>query len=442
MSSSAADGARQLVLAEIGATVVSIAADSVAGALAWPAALDILPRRRGALLGVFDHMGRATGVLDLALWVGLGAAPAATGISVPAYQRIVILQAKGRRVAIGVDRLRGLQKVAGNAIERISHDDDPDELFHSTAQVAGVAGRSMLLDVERLMDLSNTWSEDLHAAAPADATAQAGPHAAAAEACGVVAAGGCSFAFPIAELAEVLPVPPLSPFRGRFAEGLCLWRGRYVPVTSLAKCFPELTSGPGAAPSFLAVFLRDGLALGMLLHQVPDIVLLPRNSSGPHFLEGDEGRPLHLIDMGALHARFPEASLSRIDGTATAVGTAATCVRAHLVYDAGGRAATPLDGIEALMALPDLVTGSTHLPWRGAALPVHDMRAATGESGTVIVIRGRDGARAVIVERVHALIAEGSARSSQLRMAGGGAVELLTVGAGAAQLTYPVRALI
>jgi chemotaxis signal transduction protein len=68
--------------------------------------------------------------------------------------------------------------------------------------------------------------------------------------------------------------PALLPFPSAQAEGLCAWRGRHVPVTSLGKCYPALARNADRAPPLLAVFECDGAALGVLIDRVPQIRLL------------------------------------------------------------------------------------------------------------------------------------------------------------------------
>jgi chemotaxis signal transduction protein len=430
-------GAVQLVLADAGAVVLAVAVEAVAGAVAWPARLNRLPRRGGAVCGVLDYFGQAIALLDLALWVDLGAASATP----PAYQRALVLRQGGRMVAIGVDQVRGLQRVAPTAIEQLSHDDDPQQIFHSTVRCAGVAGLACLLDVDRLMALAQTWSDGAATGARHDGAAGAGMAApvAARRTYGVVAGNGCRIAFPIKDLAEVLPAPPLLPFHSPLSEGLCQWRGRHVPVTSIAKCFPALWAGGAAPAPLLAILQRDGLVLGMLIDQVPDIVQLPAADATADSMQADaDGALIHLPSMAALHARFPETALSREGAQGAQAAATATNLGSHLVYEAASTASTPLDGIEAVLALPPLAPGATEMAWRGAPLALRDLRAAPGPAGTVIVLRDVQPAQGYIVDAVRTLVRERSASVSHIAVAGRGAIELLTTGTGTARATYVV----
>jgi chemotaxis signal transduction protein len=448
---------RQLVLADAGAVLLALPVESVAGAVPWPAPVPEhgqaarLPRRGGAVCGVLDHFGAAIALLDLSLWVDIGRSRE----QVPAYRRALILQHRGRRVAIGVDQVRGLQTLPATAIERLVHDDDPAQIFHSTVRCAGGGqeGLASLLDVERLMALAQTWSEpgpDAAVHAQADATGVDGTVVTTAlQPCGVVAGRDCRIAFAIADLAEVVPAPPLLAFPTALTEGLCLWRGRQLPVTSLARCLPALAPAPvsQAAPALMAVFQHQGMALGMLIDEVPAIVALPVAESSQAAGRTDsvhcafDGALIHLVDSVGLFARFPEAAISRESAPIgeDIHGDAATNDGAHLVYEAAGCAATPLAGIEAVLKLPPLAPQATHMSWRGGALALRDLRSGAGPDGTVIVIRDAVPPAGVIVDAVKTLVQARSARLARLRVAGRGDTTLLTTGAGAEQETYAVR---
>lgn len=453
MKPNGAVATRQLVLAEAGAVLLALPVETVAGAVPWPAPehgqAARLPRRGGAVCGVLDHFGAAIALLDLSLWVDIGRPRE----QAPAYRRALILQHRGRRVAIGVDQVRGLQTLPATAIERLVHDDDPAQIFHSTVRCAGDGddGLASLLDVERLMALAHTWSEPA-ADAAIDAQADAAVVATAPlQPCGVLAGRDCRIAFAIADLAEVVPAPPLLAFPTALTEGLCLWRARQLPVTSLARCFPALALPPLPAspgPALMAVFQHQGMALGMLIDEVPAIVALPvavsaqAQASSVHCAL--DGTLIHLVDSAGLFARFPEAAVSREHATSAQStqgihADAATNEGAHLVYEAAGCAATPLAGIEAVLKLPPLEPQATHMSWRGGALALRDLRSGAGADGTVIVIRDAMPPAGVIVDAVKTLVQARSTRLARLRVAGRGDTTLLTTGTGAGQETYAVR---
>lgn len=353
-----------LVLAEAGDRLLALPLDCVVGATAWPARLERLPRRGGAVCGLIEHFGTPLALLDLALWVELGR-PSADS---PTYSRALLLRQRGRSVAIGVDQLRGLQAVRPSAVVRLHYDDDGAQIFHSTVRCPGNDQLASLLDVDRLMTLAQTWSalgdreragEQARAStglstAPAGSMPAAGQAveaagvalaaravsavsavsaASAASAVSTVSTASTASAasvpmqtvfgvvpgrhgrigFAVADLAAVVPAPSLLPFHSPRTEGLCEWRGRHVPVTSIAKCFPELAADAEAAPTLMAVFQHDGLFVGLLLHHLPALVTLaaPTDGATLHVHGDSDGQLTYLLSAQLLHARIPEGALSR-----------------------------------------------------------------------------------------------------------------------------------
>ncbi len=437
----------QFVLVDVGAVLVAVPVRDVVQGIAWPERLDLLPRRDhgGAARGVFDYLGDSVAMLDLSLWVDTGAGRDGSH----RYPRALIVRAgfgSSQQVAIAVDAVRGLHKVAAGAITRISHDDGADEIFHSVARCAGIEGVANVLDVERLMALARTWSGG-EAAVQREAAAA---EVVATTTYGVVDGDGCRIAFPVCDLLEVLPAPALDPFQSPLTEGLCMWRGRHLPVTSVVKCFPALARADrNKAAPLLAVFERDGLALGVLVDQVPTIRKFQARAemhqgAALTAIADDGGGLVHLVELAALYSRFPERALSRGGSTppaaaSAAAANAATNACSHIVFDADGVASTPVTGIEAVLPLPPLAPGARHMAWRGQAIALHDLRGQTGAKGTVIVVKGEQAPLGLIVDAVQALVQARAGRVSRLAMAGRGVVDLLTTGAGSGQATYSTR---
>lgn len=429
---------RQFVFADVGELKLAVPLESVLGAVVWPA-LSRLPRRAGALCGVFQYFGQAIGLLDLALWLDIGAARQ----HCTPYHRALILRQDGRRVAIGVDHLSGLLTLPSAAVERISHDDDGQELFHSTLRRPHGEGLASLLDVGRLLTLAQTWS------AEGDGSANEAVETSTAEqgalrqrlAFGVVAGTGCKIGFAVVDLAEVVPAPPLQRFYSPLTEGLCRWRDRHLPVTSLAKCFPGLAPAPVAAAPLMAVFERDGRALGMLIDRVPEIMWLALPDDAAMQAHAADGTVVHLIGGAALHARFPETVLSQHAAQIEAPSASGSPRNQSslLVYEAGGCAATPLDGIEAVLRLPQLAAGASHMPWRDGVMALRDLRSSKDGDGTVIVIRDSKPQLGVIVDAVRTIVPAHAGRLARIAIAGSAPTELLTIGAGSDQMTYTIR---
>jgi hypothetical protein len=147
-----------------------------------------------------------------------------------------------------------------------------------------------------------------------------------------------------------------------------------------------------------------------------------------------------------LYARFPERLLSREVANAADASRSAGASRdnsnasSHIVFEADGVASTPIEGIEAVLSLPALALGATHIAWRGAALPLHDLRAQTSDKGAVIVVQGKQAPLGFIVDAVQALVQPRAGRLSRLSMPGRGMVDLLTTAsATGGQTTYSTR---
>ena len=458
------------VVVDIGAVRMAVPVAEVVQGIATPARLDVLPRRgaaagAGAIIGLFNHLGQPLALLDLALWVKFG-----DDDTPRRYRRALIVRADGHTVAIAVDAVRGLHRIGADSITRISHDVDQNEIFHSVARCTGIDGVVNVLDVRRLMALAMTWSADEAGAREASAVAAprfcAATHVRAAYA--VVAGSGCGIGFALADLREVLPAPALDAFHAPLTEGLCRWRGRHLPVTSIAKIMPALAASAPSAPTLMAVFERDGMALGVLIDQVPVIrhfTVGANDTDGADGANGANGvddaghadgadlavadggaspeQLVHLVDMAALLARFPERALSLAAAAVDSGPAARRNPSSHIVFAADGVVSTPIDGIEALLPLPALAPGAAHMAWRGNAIALHDLRAAPGERGTVIVVNGRHAPLGFIVDAVQALVQARAGRLSHLALAGRGAVELMTVGAGAGrgggEATYATR---
>lgn len=457
-------GEASFVLIDIGAVLVAVAVEDVVQGIAWPARLDVLPRRASAACGVFDYLGQPVAMLDLALWVNLGVANDGAAVRTPRYPRALIVRSGGHMVAIAADAVRGMQRIALRDVTRLSHDDDFEEIFHSVARCPSIEGVASVLDVQRLMALARTWSGDsgnaIAAASTDTLTGQIQQ-----QQFGVVAGNDCRIAFPVADLVEVLPLPALALLQSPLTEGLCMWRGRHVPVTSIGRCFPHLAASGTAPAPLLALFERDGLALGVVLDQVP--VIQSFATPEAHSLSAvadSEGALVHLVGMDALYSRFPERLLSRETLLAATAGMhgsnqagaawsasptasskaaskpANSNASSHIVFEADGVASTPIDGIEAVLNLPPLAPGATHIAWRGNALPLHDLRAQASDKGAVIVVQGEQAPLGFIVDAVQALVQARAGRVSRLSMPGRGVVDLLTTAsATGGQTTYSTR---
>lgn len=421
--------------AAVGAVRLAIPVETVVQAIPLPDKPALLPRRQGALCTVVLHDGAPLPVVDLARWVEVGRA----GSDGSAGMRILVLRAGGRSVGLQVDALDGLVEVPGAAIARLHHDDHPEELFHSAVRVADGDGILSLLDVERLATLAATW----HAAdapAPLPAAAAASVDAAACD-YALLQLDGLRLGIAAASVVEVMPMPALE----RFGEGIdgawCLWRGRHLPVLA-AGALPGLPPADGAP--LLAVVEHAGLALGLPTRAVLAIQAFAAFDAASGALTAtvydEDGAELRLLDSAALFARFPEALLSRQEDAA---GAARTSSRdsgkpndiAYVVYEAAQIAATPIAAVAEILALAPGVPGAT-MAWRGAALPLIDLRAPgqAQAAGHVLVVESDGDAAGYVVSRVAHLVPAGGGRVYKL----GGAVEFVTVDGVEGEASYRI----
>ena len=419
---------------------VGIAASAVVQALPVPAGAPALPRRAGALAGVVEHGGALVPVVDLARWVDTGARDDAPDA------RILILQDAGRVLGLRVSSVGGLVDVAPDAVTRLHHDDDAEEVFHSAARSPETGRILSVLDVGRLAALAQAWSDGAAAAAAAVAApAAAAAAGAATRTYALLDAGAVRLGVPAAGLAEVIPMPPAATVAGGHGAW-CTWRGRHLAIVPLAAVVPDTPDMPDdadAAP-LLAVLEQDGLALGVPVRATLRLAqcVPPATGAAVATIYDEDGAELQLLELAPLFARRPEAALSRAthagseapgsrtDGTAAGKPNDA----AYVVFEADGLAAVPLGTLERILPLAG-PPGAT-LPWDGRAIPVVDLRrpdaaSASPSGGQVLVVRAEAGHVACVVAHVHLMIPAGAGRMYRL-----GATAFVTTDDGAAQASY------
>lgn len=428
----------RLAVVAIGAIHVGIPAAAVVQALPAPGTPALLPRRQGALCGVVDHDGMLVPVVDLARWVDVGTAPPAPGRPQP---RIVVLRHGGRVIGVRVDGVGGLVDVAPDTVQRLHHDDDADEVFHSAVRAPGSEHILSLLDVDRLARLAAAWNDGAAGAAiPEPATAGNDNDAPRIAPYALLRAGDVRLAVPAGDLAEVVAMPALERFGGGVKGAFCMWRGRHLPVVEPGMLAPATPQTAG----LLAVLEHEGLALGVPVHAALQLGTFDPDAARPYAIATtvyDADGAVQLVDTAALFARCPEAALSRPDGTACAPagnGTAPGAANdtACIVFEADGMGAAPIDTVEQVLPLAGPVDAT--MPWEGKAIAVVDLRpeAARAGGGHVLVVRGALGRVACVVTRLHLLIPAGSGRLYRMGAAGGRPLQFITTGEGAGQASY------
>ena len=429
-----------LAAARVGAVRLGIDVDAVVQAIPVPAAQALLPRRQGALCGVVPHEGVLVPVVDLARWVDVGTADAGPR----GGARVLILRQGGRTLGLQVDSVDGLVEVPGAAVARLHHDADPDEVFHSAAQVPGSGEILSLLDVGRLAALAASWHEDEAPAAVADlaGAAAANPAAQPGRDYALLQLDGVRLGVPAGDLVEVMAMPALERFGAGIGGAWCRWRGRHLPVLA-GGALPALPALPEAdAAPLLAVIEHGELVLALPVQAALALAAFSAPDADTGALTAtvydEEGREVRLLDSAALFACSPEALLSRPEAAATASrtvqGSGIVNSGAYIVFEAGQTAATPIGAVGQIVPLA-AGSGTATMPWNGATLPLVDLRPAqqAGAAGYVLVAAGDAPPAGYIVTRVELLVPAGSGKLYRI-----GAVDFITVAGADGEASYRI----
>jgi len=425
----------------VGKHDIAVPAAAVLAARHADAPLAALPRRGGAAVGACDTPWGVVPVIDLSRWLDMGTTAEPGRV-------VLVLQHGSRRVAVRADELRGISAASG--VERLLHDEDPDELFQSAVRWPAGAGLSALLDVGRLADLAQAWA-GLADAAPVVAPAPTAPgvrltvHA-------VLSAGGHLWAIPAAQLLQVVSALPLeSALAGDSAtRGFCTWRGSKMPVVDLAR----LLGKPGPPGGLMALVAEGDRAAAFQVDAVRQLVPFAPATGGAGPLVRVPGlgevRP---IDVAALLSRLPEASVGHAPHERHKTRASITNRRAaagvpHVLFEHDATYATPAERVLQVLALDQQQASAVaegaavHLPWRGRMVPLHALPCYSGrpaglpQVALVVDVPDAEGPVAIAAVRLHGW--ETTARADGVRLPSMGELGLLTVGDGAARSSHMV----
>lgn len=458
----------ELALVQIGQLTVGIPIEQLQHALPRPADLTPLPRRDHALMGLLALGAQCLPVVDLSRWVDI---PSATQPD-PASERIVVLGDGGRQLGLLVQAVLGVRRVNRSALRTVQHQARPDEVFETVAQIEGLTGWVSLLETQRLMALAQVWSEEPECQQPGNApslarttAAELGPTppppADSATRYAVLRLGERLLGFPAVALGELLPRPPLQALGGSDHSGIASWRGRHLPVVDLDRRWPPAASAPVAPPAWLLVLCHGELALGLLMHELCDLVTWSPGQidAPPHALadlgwvqglaQDAQGEPVYLIDVEALLAQHPEALISRVDGATPAEGPqrarrgsppAQRNEQPYLVFEAGALLCTPVAAVQEILALapediPPAGEIAAPLAWRGQWLDLIDLPSRLRPKGRpvrppshVLVVQQSQGLQGFLIDGIHAIVPTGRAPLSQVSLGHGLVCDVLTLG--------------
>lgn len=377
-----------VVHVRVGRCDIAIALDQVRQALPLPAqGLAALPRRSGALLGVADVDGAAVPIVALERWLPLEhtAEPAA-------LQRLLVLQHDSAQVGLRVDAVLGVKAVAPADIRRLHHTPDDNELFESVVPASAGTPTLCLLEVARLMHLSQAWCEaaDLAPAARTQAPAGAERPDTRTRRYALLQIGPEQWAVPVEAVERVLPLPPpeLALGGSERSWAIAQWQGRKLPLV-------DISAGRQASDRqntpWMVLLAQGPLVLGLTVSACLQVVDVAQAALAP--APGDALRTgvvllpgqgaCQVLDVAKLFAATPEASISRRQPTAAPAPTAAEATEPlpYLVFSTDQRYASPVEGIAGVVPLPGAVQEDLRqgrravLAWRGQTVPVVNLPA-------------------------------------------------------------------
>jgi purine-binding chemotaxis protein CheW len=194
--------------------------------------------------------------------------------------RVIVTEAAGHGIALVVDGVRGILRVAGDAIDPV-----PPVLSRGRGEarigaVCRLDGGARLLAILAPDGLFDDATLARLAAMPQGARAVA-PAAANGETerCVAFAAGSEQYGLPVDAVAEVLRCPETLtavPRAPRFVAGLMSWRGAALPVLDLRQQFGAPAAPARGAKRRVVVLAAAGVRAGVLAEGEPALLALPR----------------------------------------------------------------------------------------------------------------------------------------------------------------------
>ena len=434
---------------------IAIDGAHVVQAIVVPPDMTGVPRRAGGLVGVVTHGEQLVPVVRLEDWLQADDADdAAPTVMASQDARIVILGDGALVVGLLVDAVVGMQRCPAQAIAKLFHGDEPDEVFTGAVRVDADAPPLPLLEPARLAALAGAWSaaaglavDHAHAASAARGDGARVPRAS----LGVFRIGDVRVGIAVADIGELLPTPALrpSPLRHPTSRGLCDWRGRLLPVVDIGGALGAMPTNE--ARPWMCVVRHGGLVLGVLVHEIvelhaADLAEVADSTTLVRRELPTASGILQVIDTAALMACCPESCISLRGEAEAAPQALATSPHTWLVFEAAGSYATRIDCVQEIVPVPATLRPrldaglAVSLTWRGHAVPVRALFDGQnlGDAARLLVVVENGGCRiAVPIAGVKAMIAPRTATLSRLRVRAE-LVDVISTAAGADRASYEV----
>lgn len=453
---------------ELAGMRVAVTTDFVRQIVPRPQALARLPRREGALEGVFKLRGQVVPVVNLGTWLQL------PGSAVPPH--IMVLGTQGQVIGVAIDAIHGLLRVRASRVQTVLHDAADDDFFSSVLSLDDDNGLLSVLDPLRLMDKARAWAgegSNVLSGAPTEADAHGhtpGGGASQTHTQALVKVGAAALGVPFQHVREVLVQPPVQRVFGRETAllGMVRWRGVDVPLADPAKVL-QLSLAPAEQGKRLMMVLDHGgrhLALpvdGVMavrafaeetVQAASDTALAPAGTyTGSTTLE--DGQRVLLLDSAHVLAAYGFKPLQAHSALALAAHTATAsaperAAQAHIVFDMGGEWAAPMSALLEITPFPlgfkpavgshPAITGTCE--WRGKTLPVLDLRPPPTPTAApkLMVVQAHGRVGGLVVNDVLALLPAHQGVHTELTLPGNERVHLITVGEPPARKSHRVLA--
>ncbi|MCX2863615.1 chemotaxis protein CheW [Paucibacter sp. PLA-PC-4] len=436
----------------ISGTVLAIDISDIERAIPLPpGGLGQVPRRKGALAGVIQSNSEAIPVASIGEWVKLDASPSSSSVE----RRVLILRGKAGRLGILVDALLGVASVGRERIQQIFRNEDPEELFDRVLPSPDASLQSLpLLEADRLLHLANMWCESRRVA-PGHLS-QRQKHAAHEKRgrYAVLSVGSPGsetlYAVPATAVSEAIaaPIPESTLKLGGRTCGVTTYRGRKLAMVDFAAI---TDTGTNLDADWIAVVNNKGSHLGLCIQAAKQLLDLAPGEIEPSIdhplLSGvavvEQLGQVRVIDMDRLFESSPESVIGgELDASPAAApmpegrrpGASAT---PYLLFQAGRRYASPVDGIVQIVALDaraekELNAGSsTMIRWRDRTVRVAGFPSIGAEPAThskLAVLVETDGAVAgVAIDKLEAWVPAHSVEQSSIRLGLMGDVSMVTI---------------